>query len=175
MRNHHKQFPVILVDQQDKAMGRMEKMRAHREAKLHRAFSVMIFNRQKEMLLQRRARKKYHSGGKWTNACCSHPRPGERTVAAAHRRLKEEMGFDCALREKAAFIYRARFSNGLCEHEYDHIFTGRYDGAIKPDPAEVEDYRWLKISDLRRDIKNHPRKYTPWFRIIMARYQPRWK
>lgn len=166
---------VILVNHRDNRIGVREKIRAHREAKLHRAFSVMIFNRKKEMLLQRRASKKYHSGGLWTNACCSHPRPGERTASAAHRRLREEMGFDCPLRKKAAFIYRARFGNGLCEHEYDHIFTGRYDGAIQPDPAEVDDYRWMKLPDLLRDLEKHPGKYTPWFRLIMARYRQHWK
>ncbi len=160
---------VILVDNHDRAIGQMEKLRAHREARLHRCFSILVFNKKGEMLLQLRAKSKYHCGGLWTNACCSHPRPGEETEAAAHRRLQEEMGFDCPLTEKTAFIYRAPFSNGLTEHEYDHVFTGTFDGAVKPNPEEADDYKWIKLADLRADMKNNPDKYTPWFRIICMR------
>ena len=118
---------MILVNERDEPLGSMEKMEAHRKGALHRAFSVFIFNSRGEMLLQQRALKKYHSGGLWTNACCSHPRPGETNEAAALRRLREEMGFDTSLQQIFSFTYRASFNNGLTEHEYDHVFAGIYD------------------------------------------------
>jgi len=119
---------VILVNEQDEQVGIMEKMQAHREGKLHRAFSVFIFNNKREMLLQQRALNKYHSGGLWTNACCSHPKPNESTEAAAKRRLKEELGFETTLEKNFDFTYKADFENGLTEYEFDHVFSGVYNG-----------------------------------------------
>src|SRR5688500_14176064 len=129
---------VILVNEQDVEIGKMEKLEAHQKAVLHRAFSVFIFNKKGEMLLQQRARNKYHSAGLWTNACCSHPSPGEDTLSAASRRLIEEMGFSTALTKIFEFTYQTRFDNGLTEHEYDHVYTGVFEGTIKPNPDEVK-------------------------------------
>ncbi|MEQ9187927.1 MAG: isopentenyl-diphosphate Delta-isomerase [Cryomorphaceae bacterium] len=158
---------VILVDEQDQAVGHMEKMEAHRKGALHRAFSVFIFNDQGEMLIHRRALEKYHSGGLWTNACCSHPREGESTEEAAHRRLKEEMGFDCALQEQFSFIYRAVLDNGLTEHELDHVFVGRFNGKPIPHPEEVSEWRFVSLARLERDIMLRPYAYTVWFKIAL--------
>lgn len=151
----------------DTQVGTMEKLEAHQKGLLHRCFSILVFNSKGEMLIHRRADEKYHCGGLWTNACCSHQRPGESTLDAAHRRLKEEMGFDCNLEEKCFFIYKAKFDNGLTEHEFDHVLFGFYDGDIKPDPAEVSDYAWLSLKELKKRIDQHPENYTPWFRIIL--------
>src|ERR1043165_5827412 len=128
---------VILVNEIDDEMGVMEKMEAHQKAILHRAFSIFIFNNKNEMLLQQRALNKYHSGGLWTNTCCSHPRPGEDTAAAASRRLKEEMGIETSIAPAFSFIYQADFDNGLVEYEYDHVFIGKSTCAIVPNAAEV--------------------------------------
>ena len=159
---------VVLVDENDREIGTEEKMKAHEDGgKLHRAFSMFIFSPNGKILLQQRAKSKYHCGGLWTNSCCSHPRPDEPIDSAAHRRLKEEMGFDCKLREILSFTYKAPFENGLTEWEFDHVFVGIYDDKITPDPEEVEDYKYIEIDDLTKDIKDNPDKYTPWFRIIL--------
>ncbi len=154
---------VILVDENDREIGSEEKIQAHRRGKLHRAFSIFIFNSKGEMLLQRRARNKYHSGGLWSNACCSHPRSGESLEGAVHRRLKEEMGFDINLEEAFHFIYKAKVGN-LTEHELDHVFVGEYDGEVSPDPEEVEEYVWAELEQIREDMKTHPENYTEWFK-----------
>jgi len=121
------------------------------------------------MLIHRRALDKYHCGGMWTNACCSHPRQGEETIDGAHRRIKEEMGFDTELKEVTAFIYKAEFDNGLTEHEYDHTFVGFYEDEIKPDPEEVCEFKFISIPDLLEDVKNNPDIYTPWFKKILPK------
>jgi isopentenyl-diphosphate delta-isomerase len=156
---------VILVNEFDVEIGQMEKMEAHIKGLLHRAFSIFIFNNKGEMLLQQRALKKYHSGGLWTNACCSHPRPTETTLEAANRRLKEEMGFNTALSEVFDFSYKVQFSNSLFENEFDHVFVGYYDGKVEINVDEVESYafRTLEIIDLR--IQQHPNYFTEWFLI----------
>lgn len=156
---------VILVNENDEETGIMEKMEAHEKALLHRAFSVFIFNDKNEMLLQKRAQKKYHSGGLWTNACCSHPRPGESIDAAAERRLKEELGFNTTLKKRFSFIYKAAFDNGLTEHEYDHVLTGTYNGSIQPDLNEAEDYLYISLSKIDEELNTQPQKFTTWFRI----------
>jgi isopentenyl-diphosphate delta-isomerase len=160
---------VILVDPHDRQIGVEEKQKVHQEGKLHRAFSIFIFNQNGEMLLQKRARHKYHSGGLWTNACCSHPRPGEPVEQAASRRLKEEMGFDCALKKAFHFIYKAELDRSVIEHEFDHVFVGKYDGEIRPDPNEVVDYRWLGIDTLKEDVALAPENYTVWFKLVLPR------
>ncbi|MBI4181940.1 MAG: isopentenyl-diphosphate Delta-isomerase [Candidatus Aenigmarchaeota archaeon] len=160
---------VILVDAQDGEIGTAEKLQAHREARLHRAFSVYIFNPQGDMLLQQRALGKYHTPGLWTNACCSHPRPGEDVEAAAHRRLRQEMGFDVPLRKAFAFTYQAPFANGLTEHEYDHVFLGTFSGQPQPNPAEAAGCRWAPPGEVLQDLQQHPERYTPWFRIALER------
>ncbi|NLR58971.1 isopentenyl-diphosphate Delta-isomerase [Chitinophaga polysaccharea] len=154
---------VILVNEKDEAIGTMEKMEAHQKGVLHRAFSVFIINDAGELLLQRRALEKYHSAGLWTNACCSHQFPGETTAAAAHRRLQEEMGFDCELHEIFAFTYKSEFDNGLTEHEFDHVLLGVYNGNISPNAAEVCDYRYLPTGQILELIKNEPDTFTIWF------------
>ena len=159
------QDEVILVDELDIPVGVMEKMEAHRKALLHRAFSVFIFNPQGEMLLQRRALTKYHSGGLWTNACCSHPRPEEDTRRAAMRRLNEELGFSSPLEKAFHFTYKTAFSNGLTEHEYDHVFVGYYDGAIHPNPVEVCECRWLLPGEIEGELRSSPEAYTSWFHL----------
>lgn len=156
---------VILVDENDTPIGSMEKMEAHEKALLHRAFSVFIFNSKNEMLIHQRAHSKYHSGGLWTNACCSHPRENETAEQAAHRRLVEEMGFDCPINFRFSFIYKAELDQGLTEHEFDHVFTGVYESEIKPNPEEVADYRFLSLDQLRAELNSTPDLFTEWFKI----------
>jgi isopentenyl-diphosphate Delta-isomerase len=156
---------VILVNPQDEPIGVMEKMEAHQKGLLHRAFSVFIFNTKGEMLLQQRAITKYHSGGLWTNTCCSHPAPGESTAAAASRRLQEEMGFQTPLKESFSFLYKTPFDNGLTEHEIDHVFIGEYEAAIEPNPAEVEAYEYRSMDSIKAAIEHTPQLFTSWFKI----------
>jgi isopentenyl-diphosphate delta-isomerase len=164
---------VILVNESDEAIGTMEKMEAHVKALLHRAFSVFIFNRKGEMLLQQRSDNKYHSGGLWTNACCSHPAPGEDTAEAASKRLQEELGFITPLKRAFTFTYRADFENGLTENEFDHVFTGVYDGEIFPDKDEVKDYTYKPVEEIEESINLQPWKYTPWFLIAFPELKKR--
>jgi len=160
---------IILVDESNKEIGFGEKIKIHQEGKLHRAFSIFIFNSKNELLLQRRASRKYHSGGLWTNTCCSHPRVGEKTGEAAHRRLKQEMGFDCFLKKIFSFIYRVKFENGLVENEYDHVFFGRYDGKVIPNKKEAEDYKWVSLGKLKKNMQKNPREYSYWFKIAISK------
>lgn len=160
---------VILVDTQDKPVGTMEKMEVHEKALLHRAFSIFILNDKGEMLLQKRAADKYHSAGLWTNACCSHPAPETNTLDAAAKRLQEEMGFNTPLKKAFEFIYQAPFDNGLTEHEFDHVFIGKYDGEIKPDPAEVSDFCFMSLDDIDHQLQVNPSQYTVWFKIAFPR------
>jgi len=162
---------LILVDEKDMPIGTIEKMEAHQKALLHRAFSVFIFNTKGEMLLQQRALDKYHSGGLWTNACCSHPYDGQQTQAAAEKRLQEEMGFTTVLTKVFDFIYKAPFDNGLTEHEFDHVFTGIYDGTIVPDKSEVEDFCFMSMDVIKESLQLHPEKYTVWFKIAFPKME----
>ena len=162
---------VILVNELDEQVGSMEKMEAHRLALLHRAFSVFIFNKKGEMLLQQRADKKYHSPGLWTNACCSHPMPGESTETAAHRRLKEELGFDTEIEHVFHFQYKTPFDNGLTEHELDHVFIGTYDAEIKADPNEVKDFCFMPMDTISQHLQDHPHKFTSWFKIAFPKLE----
>lgn len=161
-----KEEQVILVNKKDEPIGLMPKMEAHEKAQLHRAFSVFIFNNKNELMLQQRAAHKYHSPLEWTNTCCSHQRNGETNVQAGKRRLQEEMGFTCEIQELFQFIYKAPFSNGLTEHELDHVMIGFYNENPKINKDEVEDFCWMSLEKIEKDIKQNPEKYTAWFKII---------
>ncbi len=158
---------VILVDEKDNDIGTMEKMEAHVKGLKHRAFSVFIFDSEGRLLLQRRALEKYHSGGLWTNTCCSHPRPGETSIGGAHRRLMEEMGFDTELMHVFELSYEVRFESGIWENEYDHVFVGRHDGKYYEDSSEVHEAKWISIPKIREMIAVEPEIFTHWFRLIM--------
>lgn len=162
---------LILVDEQDNVVGYSPKLAAHENGgRLHRAFSIFIFNSRGEMLLQRRAAGKYHFGGLWTNACCSHPRRGQATLDAAHQRLRHEMGFDTDLKEIFTFTYRATDpASGLTEHELDHVFVGRFDGAPTPNGDEVDGWKWMNPTEVAAHVQSEPSAYTPWFALVVER------
>ncbi|TKC09583.1 isopentenyl-diphosphate Delta-isomerase [Pedobacter frigoris] len=160
---------VILVDVKDKEIGTMPKLEAHLEGKLHRAFSIFIFNADGELLLQQRAFDKYHSGGKWTNSCCSHPRPGEATIDAANRRLIEEMGMTAELRHVFSFTYRADLMDGISEYEFDHVFFGISEELPVINVEEVAEYKYMGMEALSEELDTYPEKYTAWLRICFAR------
>lgn len=157
---------VILVDENDNEIGIEDKLEAHEDGgKLHRAFSIFVFNDEGKLLIQRRADHKYHCPGKWANTCCSHPKPDEDVLKAAHRRIKEEMGFDCSMKELFSFQYKAEFDNGLTEKEIDHAILGKYNGNPDPNPDEVGDWKWIDPDELILDMDKNPEKYTKWFKI----------
>ncbi|MGY3212916.1 isopentenyl-diphosphate Delta-isomerase [Mucilaginibacter sp. HD30] len=158
---------VILVDDNDIEVGVMEKMEAHLTGTMHRAISVFVFNDKGDYLLQQRAQHKYHSAGKWSNTCCSHPRPGEDLLDAAHRRLKEEMGLDCNLAFWFSFKYTAELDHGLVENEYDHVFMGISNDLPSPDPTEVSSFRYVNRADLEEDLIRNPENYSEWFKICL--------
>jgi isopentenyl-diphosphate delta-isomerase len=160
---------VILVDQDDVPIGEMDKLQAHKEGRLHRAFSVFVFNSEGELLLQKRAGGKYHSAGLWTNTCCSHPRPGEELSAAAKRRLKEEVGLECEVVWAFSFIYKVEFSNGLFEHELDHVLLGWCNDSPVLNPEEASEWKYMSFDDIRKDIEERPSSYTEWLKIILAK------
>jgi isopentenyl-diphosphate Delta-isomerase len=160
---------VILVDKEDREIGTMEKIEAHRNPILHRAVSVFIVNSEGEWLLQQRALDKYHSNGLWTNTCCSHPRPGETSRETALRRLQEEMGIKADLEELFQFIYRERLDNNLTEYELDHVFVGKTDEKPNINTKEVLNWKYISYDDLKKDIEKHPENYTVWFLKIVER------
>lgn len=164
---------VILVNEQDEQIGLMPKMEAHEKALLHRAFSVFVFNDNGDLLLQQRAASKYHSPNLWTNTCCSHQRNGEVNIEAGQRRLQEEMGFVCDLKEVFWFVYKAPFDNGLTEHELDHVMVGHHNGNPKINKEEVESYKWMSLEGVKNDMENYPENYTEWFKIIFKEYYQR--
>jgi len=159
---------VTLVDRDDNVVGAEEKIRAHREGKLHRAFSVFVFDEGRRLLIQRRATGKYHSGGLWSNTCCGHPRPGESADGAAERRLTEEMGFVCDLRPAFRTIYEMNVADSMIEHELNQVFIGWFNGSPSPDTREVEACRWMDLAELRDSIETSPERYTPWLRLLLA-------
>lgn len=161
---------LILVDEADNPIGSEPKLLVHQKGSLHRAFSILIYDSSGKMLIQRRALHKYHTPGLWSNACCSHPRPGEELSTATTRRLFEEIGLRCKLDEKFYFIYVADFENGLVEHELDHVFIGVCDDVPFKNPDEVEEFLWITESELLEDMRLNPDKYTPWVKIIMQRH-----
>jgi len=159
---------VILVDEQDRQVGIENKIEAHRQGLLHRAFSVLIYSSDGKMLIQQRAMSKYHGKGEWANAACGHPRPGERICAAARRRLNEEMGIDVpTLHERLTYVYRAPMKEGLVEHEFLHVLVGECNAAPAPDPAEVMNYAWMYPEAINAEIVSNPGKYAYWFRETM--------
>lgn len=156
---------INLVDGSGARVGQIEKLDAHKKGLLHEAFSIFIFDSKGNMLLQKRAASKYHSGGLWTNACCSHPRVGEVPAEAVHRRLQEEMGIDADLREVYAFTYRITFDNGLTEYEYDRVFVGKSDADPEPNPAEADEWKRMGMHEIAADLVMNPQAYTYWFKV----------
>jgi isopentenyl-diphosphate delta-isomerase len=154
---------IILVDIYDREIGDMEKIAAHRRPHLHRAFSVFLFDGER-VLIQRRAAHKYHSGSLWTNSCCSHPRTGEDLLAAAGRRLEEELGLSARVSEITSFVYFHQFSPDMYEYEFDHVLAGEYSGPVRPDPEEVAEVEWVEKDRLARDLLDRPQDYSAWFR-----------
>lgn len=165
-----KEEQVILVNKNDEKIGLMPKIEAHEKALLHRAFSVFVFNDREELLLQQRAANKYHSPLLWANTCCSHQRDGEANIQAGKRRLQEEMGFVCDLKEVTSFIYKAPFDNGLTEHELDHIMIGYYNANPILNKEEVENFKWMSLEAVKKDIAQQPEIYTEWFKIIFDKF-----
>lgn len=161
---------VILVNQNDQQIGLMPKLEAHQKAILHRAFSVFVLNSKNEIMLQQRAKQKYHSPLLWTNTCCSHQRDGETNIQAGSRRLNEEMGFETELKELFHFIYKAPFDNGLTEHELDHVMIGYYNDNPNINLEEVENWKWMGIEEVQNDIQIQPEIYTVWFKIIFDQF-----
>lgn len=163
---------MVLVDSDDRVIGTAEKSVAHRQGALHRALSVIVWDRAGRLLLQKRQISKYHSGGLWTNACCGHPRPDEDILAAALRRLQEEMGFTCPLERLGTISYRAELDQGMVEHELVHVFRGVYDGTVAPNPAEVEGYQWTSLEEVRADVAAMPQRFSVWLRQYIAAQWP---
>lgn len=159
---------IVLVNLDDQIVGCESKIRVHEEGLLHRAFSVFILDGTK-MLLQRRNIHKYHSGGLWSNACCSHQREGELLTDAIHRRLLEELGFDCCLHEIFSFVYRTTFGNGLTEYELDHVFWGEYRGEISIDLEEATETKWFEFDELKKIMHRNPELFSNWFIIAAPR------
>lgn len=161
---------ILLVNDNDEIIGQSEKIKIHKEGLLHRAFSIILFNTKGKMLIQKRASSKYHSGGLWTNACCSHHGPNEELEVVIHKRLKEEMGIDCDLKKIFSFRYYAVLDNDMIENEIDHVFIGQTDKNPLPNPEEVQDYKWMSINSLKEDITKNPERYTVWFKILLMKY-----
>lgn len=161
---------VVLVSENDEVLGLMEKQQAHINGILHRAFSVFLFNKNGEMLLQKRAASKYHSPNQWSNAVCSHPRNGETYLEGANRRLKEELGIETNLNQKFHFIYKADVGDSLWEHELDHVFIGNYDGEFHLNPEEVSEVRYISSKNLEKELSENPEHFTEWFKIILDEY-----
>jgi isopentenyl-diphosphate delta-isomerase len=160
---------VVLVNEQDGALGTMGKLEAHRKGALHRALSIFVLNDRGEVLMHQRAHGKYHSGGLWTNTCCSHPRAGEDVKAASSRRLFEEMGIRCELEHAFTFLYRAEVGNGLVEHELDHVFIGKHEGPAHPDPLEVNNVAWISVPQLDAALRERPQEFTAWVKLCWPR------
>lgn len=166
MEKEREMDELILVNAEDEEIGYGEKAYVHEKGLLHRAFSVFIVNDGK-MLIQKRNRNKYHSGGLWTNACCSHPRKGESLKEAVHRRLEEELGIDCDVEELFDFMYRTVFAENLYEYEFDHVFLADYSGSIELNREEASEIKWIDLQELKEDIVRRPEKYTSWFLIAV--------
>lgn len=166
---------IVLVNENDENIGSIGKLEAHQKGLLHRAFSIIVWNNQNQILIHQRAFGKYHSEGLWTNTCCSHPKVGETVIEAAHRRLQEEMGFDCELAQKFHFIYRVELENQLIEHELDHVLIGKFHENPNPNPDEVHDYRWISLPELKKEISEKPATFTFWFKEIIQNFEEKIK
>jgi isopentenyl-diphosphate delta-isomerase len=162
---------IVLVNENDEQIGSIGKLEAHQKGLLHRAFSIIVWNDQHEILIHQRAIGKYHSEGLWTNTCCSHPKVGETILEAAHRRLQEEMGFDCELQQKFHFIYLVELENQLIENELDHVLIGTFNQNPSPNPEEIKDYRWISLEKLKNEIAEKPAQFTFWFKEIIRNYE----
>lgn len=163
------QDKLIAITEDDVQVELVDKLEAHKKGILHRAFSIFVLNNKNELLLQQRAMGKYHSENLWSNTCCSHPLPGEATLDAAHRRLKEEMGFDCALEYIFSLRYKADVGNGLTENELDHVYIGYYNGNVSPDPAEVKNHRFISLQEIEELLAAQPENFTKWFHLAMPK------
>jgi farnesyl-diphosphate farnesyltransferase len=164
------QEQVVLVNEGDEPIGVEEKIKAHLDGALHRAFSVFVFNSAGDLLLQRRTTTKYHSRGLWSNTCCGHPRPGETIEQASRRRLSEEMGFDSKLERVFDFVYRTKLEDGLIEYEFDHVLVGSFDGIPNPNSDEVAEWKWMNLAALRIDLEKHPEHYTFWLQVSLDKF-----
>lgn len=162
MTTNNNEPQVVLVDIYDRPMGSLPKLTAHQSPRLHRAFSVFLYNGSR-MLIQQRAEHKYHSGGLWSNSCCSHPRPGEELAQAVQSRMLEELGIAPPVHEIFEFSYICNFGNGLWEYEYDHVFIGQHSGEIALNPDEAQAMRWIEFEDLERELVECPQSYSVWF------------
>ncbi len=162
---------VRLVNEDDVQIGTMGKLETHEKGLLHRAFSIIVKNEGGEVMLQKRAVGKYHSGGLWTNTCCGHPRVDEELIKAAHRRLREEMGFDCELKEVISFMYQADLDKGLKENEFLHVFVGEYNDTPIINPAEADVWKWIAENELRKNIADDPDVYTYWFKVVLKKIE----
>ena len=161
---------VVLVDKFDNEIGIQEKILAHKQGILHRAFSIFIFNKKKELMIQKRAKSKYHSGGLWSNTCCSHPKPKESIEKSTRIRLLEEMGFSCSLKKITQFVYKANLEDGLIEYEFDHIFIGTYDHSPTINRNEVEEWKWISMQCLEKEISKKPQIYTYWLKEFITKH-----
>lgn len=166
---------IVLVNENDEHIGSIGKLEAHQKGLLHRAFSIIVWNDQDEILIHQRAIGKYHSEGLWTNTCCSHPKVGETILEAAHRRLKEEMGFDCELNQRFHFIYQTKLENQLIENELDHVLIGKFNGNPMPNKEEVKDYQWVTLKKLKNEIAEKPALFTFWFKEIIHNFEDKIK
>ena len=160
---------VVLVDERDAIIGVAPKLDVHRDGRLHRAVSVVLFDDKGRLMLQRRADGKYHSGGLWSNSCCGHPRPGESVEDAAGRRLSDEVGVGrCDLTRVGELTYQADLGNGLVEHELDHIVVGQWAGEVTPNPLEVAEIRWVEPRSFLAELALIPGAYTAWAGAVIA-------
>ena len=166
---------VVLVDKSGNQIGLMPKLEAHQKGILHRAFSIFLFNSKNQILLQKRSLIKYHSAGLWTNTCCSHPRDGEDIIDAGKRRLYEEMGIKTELKKEFAFTYKAVLENGLTEHEFDHVLIGNFNGTPILNKDEVEDWKWMSLEEIEKDINENQEDYTVWFVIAFDYFYKNFK
>ncbi|NBA87192.1 isopentenyl-diphosphate Delta-isomerase [Emticicia sp. CRIBPO] len=162
------EIKIPVVDDQDQIIGYEEKLLVHRKGLLHRAFSILVFNDNGELLIHKRAYNKYHSSGLWTNTCCGHPNPGESMEDAVSRRLEEEMGFTCDLFFGFKFHYKTTFDNGLTENEIDHVYFGKYNDDFVVNPDEVVDFKWVSMDEVRSSIDKEPEAYSYWFKEILV-------
>ena len=166
---------LILVDEQNNITGYEKKLKVHQDGLLHRAFSIFVVNKDGQLMLQKRAIEKYHSGGLWANTCCSHPLKGENTEATIHERLMHEMGFDCDLQTLFKFIYRAELDNDLVEYELDQVYIGYYELDPVPNPSEVGDWKWIDIEFLKEDLEKSPDQYVYWLKAAFSEFYMNYK